>query len=140
VARVRARILERIAGLVYLDAFVPENGKAIIDYVPPESKAMLDRYRARDSAIPRMPLGYLGLEDAAVTEFCKSPPYRAPSAINLSTNQIVGVKARDFIALRRLHGIWRNAIYEAPLPNKNGAGYSRRYATDDLVCNSVGTY
>jgi pimeloyl-ACP methyl ester carboxylesterase len=40
------RIPERIAQLVYLDAFVPEDGKALIDYQPPET-AELFREKTR---------------------------------------------------------------------------------------------
>ncbi len=39
------RVPERIARLIYLDAFVPENGQALIDFLPDQ-----DRRRMRDSA------------------------------------------------------------------------------------------
>ncbi len=39
------RLPERIARIIYLDAFVPENGQALIDFLPEQ-----DRQRMRDSA------------------------------------------------------------------------------------------
>ncbi|HZC97751.1 MAG TPA: alpha/beta fold hydrolase, partial [Bradyrhizobium sp.] len=42
VTGVLARILERVKELVYLDAFVPEDGKALADYLPPNMKAAMD--------------------------------------------------------------------------------------------------
>ena len=42
-----ARAPERLAHLVYLDAFVPEDGQALTDFQPPERRqAMEDRVRA----------------------------------------------------------------------------------------------
>jgi pimeloyl-ACP methyl ester carboxylesterase len=40
IAGVADQMPERIARLVYLDAFVPENGKALIDYQPPDFTQM----------------------------------------------------------------------------------------------------
>jgi pimeloyl-ACP methyl ester carboxylesterase len=46
VTGVADRMPERIASLVYLDAFVPENGRCLFDYVPVEmTKAQLDGAR-----------------------------------------------------------------------------------------------
>jgi pimeloyl-ACP methyl ester carboxylesterase len=69
VTGVLARIPERINEIVYLDAFVPEHGKALADYWPPEVEEMMEIYRDRNAPLPAMPLTYFGLTDARITQF-----------------------------------------------------------------------
>jgi hypothetical protein len=37
------RVPERIAHLVYLDAFVPEDGESMLDIIPPDRRPMMER-------------------------------------------------------------------------------------------------
>ena len=69
VTGVLARIPERISEIVYLDAFVPENGKALADYWPPELNEMMDRYRDGNAPLPPRPLSYFGLADPSIAKF-----------------------------------------------------------------------
>ena len=69
VAGVLARIPERIKELIYLDAFVPEDGKAVADYWPPEVKEMMDTYRDRNAPLPAMPLTPFGVTDPEMAKF-----------------------------------------------------------------------
>jgi pimeloyl-ACP methyl ester carboxylesterase len=66
---VLACIPERIKALVYLDAFVPEDGKAVADYWPPEVKAVMDTYRDANAPLPSMPLAAFGVKDPEVAKF-----------------------------------------------------------------------
>ena len=52
---VLARIPEKIKAMIYLDAFVPANGKALVDYVPPATRAAWDKVKEADGLLPRCP-------------------------------------------------------------------------------------
>lgn len=69
VTGVQAGIPARIQELVYLDAFVPEDGRALIDYVPPELKAEWDVFKIRNLPLSPMPLSAFGVTDPALTAF-----------------------------------------------------------------------
>jgi pimeloyl-ACP methyl ester carboxylesterase len=66
---VAATIPDRIKSLIYLDAFVPENGKALVDYLPPERRVHYDLIAAERKPIPPLPLASFGLMDPAIVEF-----------------------------------------------------------------------
>jgi pimeloyl-ACP methyl ester carboxylesterase len=59
------RVADRIQSMIYLDAFVPANGKAIVDY-DPHARRQVETAMARDEPIPPPPLKYLGVIDANV--------------------------------------------------------------------------
>jgi pimeloyl-ACP methyl ester carboxylesterase len=69
VTGVLARIPERVKDLVYLDAFVPDDGKALADYWPPELKAVMDTYRDKNAPLPAMRLAYFGVTDPEIAKF-----------------------------------------------------------------------
>jgi pimeloyl-ACP methyl ester carboxylesterase len=60
---------ERIRSMIYLDAFVPENGKAWIDYALPQSRSAMESYRQRDEAIPPPPLSYFKVTEPTLVDF-----------------------------------------------------------------------
>jgi pimeloyl-ACP methyl ester carboxylesterase len=64
-----ARIPERIRELVYLDAFVPNDGEALADYWPPETRAAMDAYRGRNAPLPPIPLTAFGVTDPEIAKF-----------------------------------------------------------------------
>jgi pimeloyl-ACP methyl ester carboxylesterase len=65
-----ARMPERIGSMIYLDAFVPEDGKSLIDCFPPgQQSANYSIFKAEDRPIPPLPLTYLGITDPALVEF-----------------------------------------------------------------------
>jgi pimeloyl-ACP methyl ester carboxylesterase len=70
----------RLRRLVYLDAFVPENGRALIDYVDPQRAAHQHEQGEKSGAVDPMPLAGLGLtrpEDIAwVSPRLTRHPYR----------------------------------------------------------------
>jgi len=54
------RIPDRIQAMVYLDAFMPTNGKAIVDYNP-HAKIQVESAMKLDEPIPPPPLKYFGV-------------------------------------------------------------------------------
>lgn len=85
------RAPERIARLVYLDAFVPENGKCLLDYVVPERAARMREEGERTGSVTPPPLSLWGLTRPEHLEFVKPRegrhPYRTMSQpIKLSGN------------------------------------------------------
>src|SRR5258708_20649346 len=64
-----ARNPDRIRSMIYLDAFVPEDGKSLVDYLAPELRAQFIIYKDEDRPIPPLPLSYLGITDPALVDF-----------------------------------------------------------------------
>ena len=60
------RLADRIRCLVYLDALIPEDGKAVVDFQPPERRqAMSDRVAAGNGwQLPANSAAYYDVEDA----------------------------------------------------------------------------
>jgi len=81
----------RIKRIVYLDAFVPENGKCTLDYVVPERAARMREEGERTGSVSPPPLSLWGLTKPEHIDFVKPRevrhPYRTLSqAIRLSGN------------------------------------------------------
>jgi pimeloyl-ACP methyl ester carboxylesterase len=68
---VRSRIPERIRSLIYLDAFVPTESKALIDYVDPARRERLDDTRDADLPLPPNPPEAFGPATAEILTFVK---------------------------------------------------------------------
>jgi pimeloyl-ACP methyl ester carboxylesterase len=67
ISGVLARVQERIASMVYLDAFLPERGKPQIDYMGyPRLEDFLER---KEPVPPLIPLEVFGVKDQAVIDF-----------------------------------------------------------------------
>lgn len=71
-AGVAARIPEKIKSLIYVDAFVPEDGKAAVDYFGVEARAHVEALAADGTPIPPMPLQAFGVTDRSLVEFVTS--------------------------------------------------------------------
>ena len=69
---VSARIPNKIKSLIYLDAFVPEDGKAMIDYLPREVQDEWNIYREEDKPIPPLPVEFFRLKDPAIIKYVTS--------------------------------------------------------------------
>jgi pimeloyl-ACP methyl ester carboxylesterase len=85
------RAPERIGRLVYLDAFVPEDGKCILDYVVPERAARLREEGEKAGSVTPPPLSLWGVTKQEHIDFIKPRevrhPYRTMSQkIRLSGN------------------------------------------------------
>jgi pimeloyl-ACP methyl ester carboxylesterase len=77
---VSARITNKIKSMIYLDAFVPEDGKALIDYVSSDVREMYDAHRDANMPVPPLSFKAFGLNDQAIIDFVKprltSQPWR----------------------------------------------------------------
>lgn len=65
------RAVERLAGLVYLDAFVPQEGECVLDFFPDAGRADIERAAAASGFIAPTPLPAYGVtrsEDLAWAE------------------------------------------------------------------------
>jgi len=73
------RVPERIAALVYLDAIVPEDGKAMLDYLEPEMAAAFVRMAAEHGGtLPPVAAAALGVnaaDEAMVDALCTPQPF-----------------------------------------------------------------
>jgi pimeloyl-ACP methyl ester carboxylesterase len=66
---VAARIPDRIKSLVYVDAFVPEDGMALVDYVPAVWRAQVEALMGEGQLVPPIPLEMFGVTDPELVEF-----------------------------------------------------------------------
>jgi pimeloyl-ACP methyl ester carboxylesterase len=62
------RLPDRIRSMIYLDAFMPANGKAVIDYNK-HAKIQVESAMERDEPIPPPPLQYFGVTDPKLIDF-----------------------------------------------------------------------
>jgi pimeloyl-ACP methyl ester carboxylesterase len=58
-----ARIHSKVKAMIYLDAFVPQDGKALVDYLPSERLAGWNKLKQEDQPLPPPPLESFGLTD-----------------------------------------------------------------------------
>ena len=72
------RAHQRIKRLVYLDAFVPENGKCLLDYVVPERAARMREEGERVGSVTPPPLSLWGVTKPEHTDFIKPREVRHP--------------------------------------------------------------
>ena len=68
----------RIKRLVYLDAFVPENGKCVLDYVVPERAARMREEGERTGSVAPPPLSLWGITKQEHIDFIKPREVRHP--------------------------------------------------------------
>ena len=59
------RLESRLRALVYLDAFVPEDGRSLMDYIAPERRAALARAGEAAGTLDPLPVKLLGVTDPA---------------------------------------------------------------------------
>jgi pimeloyl-ACP methyl ester carboxylesterase len=83
---------ERVGELVYLDAVVPEDGKAMLDYVVPERAARMREEGAKTGFVTAPPFSLFGVTRAEHVAFCKprevSQPYATMSqALRIGNRQ-----------------------------------------------------
>jgi pimeloyl-ACP methyl ester carboxylesterase len=91
---VAERYAERISGLVYVDAFLPENGKCLWDYTPGDNNTRFAEAGERGGiAVPSPAQSMIGLTEA-------EKALRAPMAIGTLVEQIKLAGKADRIANR----------------------------------------
>jgi pimeloyl-ACP methyl ester carboxylesterase len=78
VTGVAERAPERIRRLVYLDAFVPENGKCLLDYALSERAARFREEGEREGSVAPPPLSLWGIVKADHVAFARQRESRQP--------------------------------------------------------------
>ena len=74
------RLAARIARLVYLDAFVPEDGKCLLDYAVPERAARMSQEGERTGFVTPPPMSLWGLAAQVHLDFVGPREVRHPYA------------------------------------------------------------
>ncbi len=92
---VLARIPNRIRAIIYLDAFVPEDGMAMIDYLLPETQAAWEDYRETDGLLPPFSAERLGLTDPE--QIAAVMPRLVPHPIETCYQPVRALKRRPAI-------------------------------------------
>ena len=78
VTGVADRASGRISRIVYLDAFVPESGKCVLDYVVPERAARMREEGERVGSVTPPPVSLWGLTEQQHIDFVKPRESRHP--------------------------------------------------------------
>jgi pimeloyl-ACP methyl ester carboxylesterase len=66
---VAGQISERIKSLIYVDAFVPEFGKAVVDYLHTSRRSNIEALMTANKPYPPIPLEVLGVTDPSIVDF-----------------------------------------------------------------------
>ncbi len=104
------RIAERVSAIVYLDAFLPENGQKSYDLTSGPNRVALDAALARgDVSRPAPSAADFGLTDPADIAWVE--PKLTPQPVGVSMQPLILTGARDRIA-RKLY--IRASSYEQP--------------------------
>ena len=72
IAGVLSRITQRVRRMVYVDAFFPDDGKCLIDYVSKDGRDYIDEFKKKNQAVPPPPFEVFGMRDAKWIEFLKA--------------------------------------------------------------------
>ncbi len=72
VTGVLARITERVGSMIYFDAFAPNDGESLFDYVEPAARPTMLSARAANKFVPPIPLSARGVKDQAVIEYARA--------------------------------------------------------------------
>jgi len=80
-----------LAGLVYLDAFVPSNGQRVSDYMPPEARARLQAsFAAGNPAYAKPPARFFGITDPGQLAYVEARLTDQPAGTYLQPLKISG--------------------------------------------------
>jgi pimeloyl-ACP methyl ester carboxylesterase len=66
---VLACVPQRIKSVIYLDAFAPDDGKALVDYAEPSVRPVFASAKAEDKPVPPIPLAVFGVTDSALAAY-----------------------------------------------------------------------
>jgi pimeloyl-ACP methyl ester carboxylesterase len=113
---------ERIRRVVYLDAFVPENGKCALDYVVPERAARMREEGERVGSVTPPPLSLWGLTKPDHIDFVKPREVRHP--YRTMSQQIT---IRNAFALARIP---KTFIYCSSPPTGSFDQFAAKYRND----------
>lgn len=103
-------IPEKIRSMIYLDAFVPEDGESLLDFFSPEYGAKYKVFPDEEKPIAPLPLSFLGVTDHRLIDFIEprlvNHPWRTffepvnviprPSHVRMSYVRCTGYSAEHF--------------------------------------------
>ena len=82
-----AEIADRVASLVYLDAFVPDHGRSLVDYsAGPTRAALAERGDAGSAPLPIRDPATFGVDDADILAYCA--PRLRPQPVRCMTEPV----------------------------------------------------
>jgi pimeloyl-ACP methyl ester carboxylesterase len=115
VAGALGRASTRVKSVIYFDAFVPEHGKAFIDYMNADTRKFMERFRAHNLPVPPLPIEHFKLTDPSIVEFIKprfrNHPWRAlfdPVAISPTAADV----PKAYVRCRLHEGLALDAAFE----------------------------
>ncbi|WP_158510985.1 alpha/beta fold hydrolase [Paraburkholderia caribensis] len=83
-------IPNRIAQLTYLDAFVPEDGMSLVDYLSSQNRVVHESWAAKDQAIPPLPLDIFEISNREAVEFITPRLTHQPWRTFFEPSKLVG--------------------------------------------------
>jgi pimeloyl-ACP methyl ester carboxylesterase len=113
---------ERIRQLVYLDAFVPENGKCALDYILPERAAAFCADGEKNGSITPPPLSLWGITRSDHVDFEKPREARQPFE---TFNQPIRLQNQEAI-----HRLPKAYIYCSSPATGSFDGFAAKYRVD----------
>lgn len=94
ISDVLARMPERIGSMVYLDAFVPEPGQALVDLNSPAVAESMRKAAAEGRDVPPIPLKVFGVSDAEVTAYVTPKLNVQPVQTFMQASKALSVRPR----------------------------------------------
>ena len=88
------RVPQRIKRIVYLDAFVPDNGKCLLDYVVPERAARMREEGGKAGSVTPPPLSLWGIREQEHIDFIKPREARHPFGTMVQKIRLTGATAK----------------------------------------------
>jgi pimeloyl-ACP methyl ester carboxylesterase len=126
---VLARLPHRLKSIVYLDAFVPDDGEALVDYLPPVAREDFDRHKAEGLPIPPRPLSFFGVTDPAIIAFVE--PRVSPQPWRTFYQPVRALRSGPTIALSYIACTgWGTTPFTARLPEMEADPRIRTAALD----------
>src|SRR5271165_5845441 len=112
ISGVADRVPEKVASLVYLDAFVPENGQSLLSLLPPDLR--LATVPGEDWLVSPIPSASVGLKRPAVIALWEAKSAPHPLATLTQPLQLTGAIGRVrqkmyILGTRALHPVLRQA-------------------------------
>ena len=95
---VLARMRKRVRSMIYLDAFLPENGKALADYAEGPARAAMDAAKQADKHMPPIPMKVFGVTDPVVIAFAQPRLGRPVVAVFLPAGEGAGAASERHCA------------------------------------------
>ena len=97
------RVRSKVSHVIYLDAFIPKDGKRFVDYVSPEAADdIIKPGEENGGAVPPFPVEFFGLKKKADVEFVKTrlqphPLRTFTDAIHLSDPNVLEKVSKTYV-------------------------------------------